>query len=79
MHLFLLQKNNINMNVLEAAFKTNLEVRPERDWEDLKGRQCQMIKNILDKTFEILTSKRLKVVDKDIERPWGGFFVISGR
>ena len=36
-----------------------------------------MTKNIFDKTFEILTSKRLKVVDKDIERPWGGFFVIS--
>ena len=33
--------------------------------------------NIFDKTFEILTSKKLKVVDKDIERPWGGFFVIS--
>ena len=32
------KKNNVNMNVLEAAWKTNLEVRPERDWEDLKGR-----------------------------------------
>ena len=32
------KKNNINMNILEAAWKTNLEVRPERDWEDLKGR-----------------------------------------
>ena len=32
------KKNNINMNVLEAAWKTNLEVRPERDWEELKGR-----------------------------------------
>ncbi len=30
--------NNINMNVLEAAWKTNLEVRPEKDWENLKGR-----------------------------------------
>ena len=39
MRLFLLQKkNNVNMNVLEAAWKTNLEVRPERDWENLKGR-----------------------------------------
>ena len=26
------------MNVLEAAWKTNLEVRPEMDWEDSKGR-----------------------------------------
>ena len=32
------KKNNINMNVLEAAWKTNLEVRPEEDWKDLKGR-----------------------------------------
>ena len=33
--------------------------------------------NIFNKTFEILTSQKLKVIDKDIERPWGGFFVIS--
>ena len=33
--------------------------------------------NIFNKTFEILTSQNLKIVDKDIERPWGGFFVIS--
>ena len=26
------------MNVLEGAWKTNLEVRPEKDWEKLKGR-----------------------------------------
>ena len=32
------KKNKINMNVLEAAWKTNLEVRPEKDWENLKGR-----------------------------------------
>ena len=32
------KKNNVNMNVIEAAWKTNLEVRPERDWENLKGR-----------------------------------------
>ncbi len=29
---------NIKMNVLEAAWRTNLEVRPEEDWKDLKGR-----------------------------------------
>ena len=34
----LAKKNNINMNTLEAAWKTNLEVRPEEDWKDLKGR-----------------------------------------
>ncbi len=28
----------LSMNVLEAAWKTNLEVRPESDWNDLKGR-----------------------------------------
>jgi UDPglucose 6-dehydrogenase len=26
------------MNVLEAAWKTNLEVRPEQDWKELKGK-----------------------------------------
>ena len=26
------------MNTLKGAWNTNLEVRPERDWEDLKGR-----------------------------------------
>jgi UDPglucose 6-dehydrogenase len=28
----------VNMNVLEAAWKTNLEVRPEQDWNKLIGR-----------------------------------------
>lgn len=27
-----------NMNVLKAAWQTNLEVRPEEDWKELKGR-----------------------------------------
>ena len=26
------------MNVLEGTWKTNLIVRPEKDWEKLKGR-----------------------------------------
>jgi hypothetical protein len=26
------------MNTLEAAWKTNLRVRPEQDWKELKGR-----------------------------------------
>ena len=30
--------NGTRMNTLEAAWKTNLEVRPEEDWKDLKGR-----------------------------------------
>lgn len=32
------KENNLDMNVLEAAWKTNLEVRPEADWTQLKGR-----------------------------------------
>ena len=31
-------KNGIEMNVLKGAWKTNLNVRPEKDWEKLKGR-----------------------------------------
>ena len=34
----LAKKYNVNMNILEAAWKTNLEVRPEEDWKNLKGR-----------------------------------------
>lgn len=30
--------NGVDMNVLEGAWKTNLTVRPEKDWEKLKGR-----------------------------------------
>lgn len=32
------EDHNIKMNVLEAAWKTNLEVRPEEDWKNLKDR-----------------------------------------
>tara|TARA_B100001115_G_C15484387_1_gene228748 strand:- start:209 stop:541 length:333 start_codon:yes stop_codon:yes gene_type:complete len=32
------KEKGIKMNTLEAAWKTNLEVRPEEDWKDLKGR-----------------------------------------
>ena len=28
----------VNANTIKGAWKTNLEVRPERDWENLKGR-----------------------------------------
>ena len=31
-------KEGVDMNVLKAAWKTNLEVRPEKDWEELKGK-----------------------------------------
>ena len=33
----------LNMNTLKGAWNTNLEVRPERDWEKLEGRA--IIKN----------------------------------
>lgn len=29
---------NLNMNTLKGVWETNLEVRPERDWEKLEGR-----------------------------------------
>jgi len=29
---------NVNANTVEAAWKTNLEVRPEKDWEKFEGR-----------------------------------------
>ena len=32
------KKLNLNLSTLEGAWKTNLSVRPEKDWEKLKGR-----------------------------------------
>ena len=32
------EMNGVDMNVLKGAWKTNLKVRPEKDWEKLKGR-----------------------------------------
>jgi UDPglucose 6-dehydrogenase len=32
------KSEGFNCNVIDAAWQTNLEVRPERDWEMLKGR-----------------------------------------
>ena len=32
------QKLDINLNTLQGAWETNLSVRPEKDWEELKGR-----------------------------------------
>ena len=36
-----------------------------------------MTEKVFNRTFEVLKSQKLKVVDKDTDRPWGGFFVIS--
>ena len=30
--------NKIDLNVIKAAWETNLKVRPEKDWENLIGR-----------------------------------------
>ena len=32
------EENGVDMNVLKGTWKTNLQVRPEKDWEQLKGR-----------------------------------------
>ena len=32
------KENNIDLNTIEGGWKTNLEVRPEKDWEQDKGR-----------------------------------------
>ena len=32
------EKKKINMSTLKGVWDTNLRVRPERDWEKLKGR-----------------------------------------
>ena len=36
-----------------------------------------MENKFFNKALNILKSQNLNVVDKDIDRPWGGFFVIS--
>jgi len=36
-----------------------------------------MTEKVFNRTFEVLKSQKLKVVDKDTDRHWGGFFVIS--
>ena len=32
------KENGLEANTLEGVWKTNLKVRPEKDWEKLKGR-----------------------------------------
>jgi UDP-glucose 6-dehydrogenase len=34
----LAKQHNVNMNVLKAAWVTNLEVRPEADWNSIGSR-----------------------------------------
>lgn len=36
--IFFAKSLNIDLNVLRGAWETNLMVRPEKDWENLKGR-----------------------------------------
>ena len=33
-----MNRMGVSPNVLEGSWKTNLEVRPEEDWKELKGR-----------------------------------------
>ena len=40
-----MNSNNLQANTLEGAWKTNLKVRPEKDWEKLKGRAITDIEN----------------------------------
>ena len=65
------------MNVLEAAWKTNLEVRPEKDWENLKGRLSQTMNSILQRLSKVLEKQNIEIIDYDLNRPWGSFFVID--
>jgi nucleotide sugar dehydrogenase len=32
------KEHGVSMNTIEGGWKTNIEVRPERDWEQMKGR-----------------------------------------
>jgi len=32
------ESQGTRMNTIEGGWKTNLEVRPEKDWEKMKGR-----------------------------------------
>ena len=38
------EKNNINLNTIRGGWKTNLEVRSERDWEQKEGRSVSFKK-----------------------------------
>ena len=38
MHLLTMQKNGVRLNCIEGGWKTNINVRPERDWEKSLGR-----------------------------------------
>ena len=34
----LAEEYDVDVNTIKGAWATNLEVRPEKDWENLKGR-----------------------------------------
>tara|TARA_B100000427_G_scaffold209775_1_gene174796 strand:- start:2393 stop:3241 length:849 start_codon:yes stop_codon:yes gene_type:complete len=36
--IYLADQNNLDLDLLKSVWKTNLKVRPEKDWENLKGR-----------------------------------------
>ena len=39
------KKININLNTIDGGWKTNLNVRPEKDWENKLGRSVSYDKN----------------------------------
>jgi UDPglucose 6-dehydrogenase len=43
--IYLLEKNNVDPKVLKGAWEKNLEVRPQKDWEKLKGRAISEVKD----------------------------------
>jgi len=36
--IYFCKENNISINTINSAWDTNLEIRPEKDWEELRGR-----------------------------------------
>ena len=36
--IFVANNLGLDLNLLKSVWKTNIKVRPERDWEKLKGR-----------------------------------------
>ncbi|GIR99013.1 MAG: hypothetical protein CM15mP101_13830 [Flavobacteriaceae bacterium] len=36
------KNNNIDLNTIEGGWKTNIKVRPEKDWEDNIGRALSL-------------------------------------
>ena len=44
MHYYAFQKHGIELNTIAGSWKTNLKVRPEKDWENKEGRSVSFKK-----------------------------------